>query len=82
MFPTPEQIQSYIQQGIACSHLAVDGDGQHFYATVVSTEFEGKRLIQRHQLVYAALGDRMKAEVHALSIKAWTPAEFMEKAGQ
>ncbi|WP_108468282.1 BolA family protein [Polynucleobacter difficilis] len=82
MFPTPEQIQSYIQQGIACSHLTVEGDGQHFYATVVSAEFEGKRLIQRHQLVYAALGDRMKAEVHALSIKALTPAEFAEKAGQ
>ena len=82
MFPTPEQIQSYIQQGIACSHLAVEGDGQHFYATVVSAEFEGKRLIQRHQLVYATLGDRMKAEVHALSIKALTPAEFAENAGQ
>jgi acid stress-induced BolA-like protein IbaG/YrbA len=82
MFPTPEQIQSYIEQGIACSHLAVEGDGQHFYATVVSAEFEGKRLIQRHQLVYAALGDRMKAEVHALSIKALTPAEFTEKSGQ
>jgi acid stress-induced BolA-like protein IbaG/YrbA len=82
MFPTPEQIQSYIQKGIVCSHLAVEGDGQHFYATVVSSEFEGKRLIQRHQLVYAALGDRMKAEVHALSIKALTPAEFAEKSGQ
>ena len=82
MFPTPEQIQSYIQQGIICSHLAVEGDGQHFYATVVSAEFEGKRLIQRHQLVYAALGDRMRAEVHALSIKALTPAEFAEKSGQ
>ena len=80
MFPTPEQIQSYIEQGIACSYLAVEGDGQHFYATVVSAEFEGKRLIQRHQLVYAALGDRMKAEVHALSIKALTPAEFAEKS--
>jgi len=82
MFPTPEQIQSYIEQGIACSHLAVEGDGQHFYATVVSAEFEGKRLIQRHQLVYATLGDRMKAEVHALSIKAFTPTEFAEKSSQ
>jgi acid stress-induced BolA-like protein IbaG/YrbA len=82
MFPTPEQIQSYIEQGVDCSHLAVEGDGQHFYATVVSAEFEGKRLIQRHQLVYAALGDRMKAEVHALSIKAFTPAEFAEKSSQ
>ena len=82
MFPTPEQIQSYIEQGLTCTHLVVEGDGQHFYATVVSAEFEGKRLIQRHQLVYAALGDRMKAEVHALSIKALTPTEFAEKSGQ
>jgi acid stress-induced BolA-like protein IbaG/YrbA len=57
----------------------VEGDGQHFYATIVSPEFTGKRLVQRHQLVYAALGDRMKAEIHALSIKAFTPEEF---AGQ
>ena len=82
MFPTPEQIEGYIKQGIDCTHIQVEGDGQHFYATVVSAEFEGKRLIQRHQLVYAALGDRMKAEVHALSIKAFTPAEFAEKTGQ
>ena len=76
MFPTPEQIQGYIQQGITCTHIQVEGDGQHFYATIVSPEFEGKRLIQRHQLVYSAMGDRMKAEVHALSIKAFTPDEF------
>ena len=77
MFPTPEQIQSYIQQGIACSHLAVEGDGQHFYATVVSAEFEGKRLIQRHQKVYATLGEKIKTdEVHALSMKTYTPTEW------
>jgi acid stress-induced BolA-like protein IbaG/YrbA len=76
MFPTPAQIEEYIQQGIVCSHIQVEGDGQHFFATIVSPEFEGKRLIQRHQLVYGAMGDRMKAEVHALSIKAFTPEEF------
>jgi acid stress-induced BolA-like protein IbaG/YrbA len=80
MFPTPEQIEGYIQQGIACTHIKVDGDGQHFFATIVSSEFEGKRLIQRHQLVYSALGDRMKAEVHALSIKAFTPEEFAKNS--
>jgi len=78
MFPTPEQIESYIKQGISCTHIKVEGDGQHFYATIVSSDFEGKRLIQRHQLVYSAMGDRMKAEVHALSIKAFTPQEFAE----
>jgi acid stress-induced BolA-like protein IbaG/YrbA len=70
MLPTPEQIEGYIKQGIACTHIQVEGDGQHFFATIVSPAFEGKRLVQRHQLVYGAMGDRMKAEVHALSIKA------------
>ena len=76
MFPTPEQIRSYISAQLNCTHIEVEGDGQHFYATIVSPEFTGKRLVQRHQLVYAALGDRMKAEIHALSIKAFTPEEF------
>ncbi len=76
MFPTPEQVKSYISEKLPCTHLEVEGDGQHFYATIVSLEFAGKRLVQRHQLVYAALGDRMKAEIHALSIKAFTPDEF------
>jgi acid stress-induced BolA-like protein IbaG/YrbA len=57
----------------------VEGDGQHFYATIVSPDFAGKRLVQRHQMVYEALGDRMKAEIHALSIKAFTPDEFAAK---
>lgn len=78
MLPTPEQIKGYIEKGLACEHLAVEGDGQHFYATVVSSSFEGKRPIQRHQLVYAALGDRMKQEIHALSMKTLTPAEWRD----
>jgi len=81
MLPTPEQIESYIKQGITCSHIQVEGDGQHFFATIVSPDFAGKRLVQRHQLVYAAMGDRMKAEVHALSIKAFTPEEFEQSHG-
>jgi acid stress-induced BolA-like protein IbaG/YrbA len=76
MFPTPEQVKNYISEKLSCTHLEVEGDGQHFYATIVSPEFAGKRLVQRHQLVYAALGNRMKAEIHALSIKAFTPDEF------
>jgi acid stress-induced BolA-like protein IbaG/YrbA len=76
MFPTPEQVKTYISEQVPCTHIEVEGDGQHFYATIVSPEFTGKRLVQRHQLVYAALGDRMKAEIHALSIKAFTPEEF------
>ena len=78
MLPTPEQIEEYIKQGIHCTFLKVEGDGQHFFATIVSPDFEGKRLVQRHQLVYAAMGERMKEEVHALSIKAFTQAEFLK----
>lgn len=78
MLPTPEDVKQYIAAGLACEHLAVEGDGQHFYATIVSEAFAGKRPIQRHQLVYAALGDRMKAEIHALSMKTLTPAEWRD----
>ncbi len=76
-----EQIQSHIAHAIACDHCVVAGDGRHWYATVVSSAFEGKRLIQRHQAVYATMGDRMKTdEVHALSIRAFTPAEWAQQA--
>jgi acid stress-induced BolA-like protein IbaG/YrbA len=76
VLPTPDLIKSYIAAGIECTHLEVDGDGQHFTAVIVSSAFAGKRLIQRHQLVYAALGDSMKAEIHALSMKTLTPEEY------
>lgn len=73
---TPQDIQGYIAKGLACEHVHVDGDGHHFEAVIVSAAFEGKRLIARHQLVYSALGDRMKAEIHALSMKTLTPQEW------
>ena len=76
MLPTPDLIKNYIASGLECTHLEVDGDGQHFTAIIVSPAFAGKRLLQRHQLVYAALGDRMKAEIHALSMKTLTPEEY------
>jgi acid stress-induced BolA-like protein IbaG/YrbA len=76
MLPTPQQVKDYIANGLACQHLEVEGDGQHFFATIVSDAFVGKRLIARHQLVYAALGERMKQEIHALSMKTLTPDEW------
>lgn len=76
---TPENVRSYIAAGLACEQLDVTGDGQHFEAVIVSSLFEGKRLIQRHQLVYAALGDRMREEIHALSMQTLTPAEHAVK---
>jgi acid stress-induced BolA-like protein IbaG/YrbA len=74
---TAEQLQHIIAAGLTCEHLEVGGDGRHWSAVIVSPEFEGKRPIARHQRVYATLGDRMKTdEVHALSMKTYTPAEW------
>ena len=78
---TAEQIQTLIAAGLPCEHLTVEGDGRHWFATIVSAEFEGKRPIARHQRVYATLGERMKTdEVHALSMKTFTPAEWAAQA--
>ena len=73
---TPESIKAGIEAGLACQHVEVAGDGQHFQALVVSAQFGGKSRVQRHQLVYAALGDRMREEVHALSMTTLTPAQW------
>lgn len=78
MLPTPELVKNYIVAGLDCTHIEVEGDGQHFNAVIVSEAFAGKRLIARHQLVYAALGDRMREEIHALSMKTLTPEEFQK----
>lgn len=76
---TPESIQKNIAQGMATVHLSVAGDGQHFEAVVVSEEFAGKSRVQRHQRVYQTLGDRMREEIHALSMKTFTPQEWQEQ---
>ncbi|MEK9719652.1 MAG: BolA/IbaG family iron-sulfur metabolism protein [Quisquiliibacterium sp.] len=73
---TPDDVRRYIAEGLECEHLQVDGDGRHFEALIVSRLFEGKRSIQRHQLVYQALGERMREEIHALSMKTLTPGEY------
>ena len=78
--PTPAEIERFITQGLACAHLEVQGDGRHFFATIVSAEFEGASRVVRHQKVYAALGDRMREQIHALSMKTLTPAEFAAAA--
>ena len=80
---TADQLKDLISAGLPCEYITLEGDGRHWYATIVSTEFEGKRLIQRHQRVYATLGDRMKTdEVHALSMKTFTPAEWTAQGNQ
>ena len=72
---TPEQLKAWIESGFDNADVTVEGDGHHFEAVIIASEFDGKNRIQRHQLVYAALGDKMKAEVHALSMKTHTPDE-------
>ena len=76
--PTPAEVQSYIAAGLQCASLTVEGDGRHFFATIVSAEFEGLSRIKRHQRVYAALGERMREQIHALSMKTLTPTEAQQ----
>ena len=74
--PSADEVREYIAAGLNCEHLEVEGDGRHFFATIVSAEFEGLLRVRRHQRVYAALGDRMREQIHALSMKTLTPAEY------
>lgn len=79
---TPADIKGYIAQGLPCEHLAVDGDGAHFEALIVSAAFEGLSRIQRQQAVYKALGGRMESgEIHALSMRTLTPEEWRQQNG-
>lgn len=79
---TPESVRQGIEGGLACEHLELAGDGQHFEALVVSRAFEGRSRVQRHQLVYAALGERMREEIHALSMRCLTPDEWRAAQAQ
>ncbi|TXI18223.1 MAG: BolA family transcriptional regulator [Roseateles sp.] len=74
--PTPQDVRDFIAAGLPCEHLEVEGDGRHFFATIVSAEFAGLTRIKRHQRVYAALGERMREQIHALSMKTLSPEEW------
>ena len=78
---TPESIQCSLEAGLPCEHVEVSGDGAHFEAIIVSTAFAGLSRVRQHQLVYGALGDRMREEIHALSMQTLTPAQWVERAG-
>lgn len=82
MEPTPDDIERYIAAGLACAVIEVTGDGRHFQALIVSDVFEGQSRVARHQQVYGALGDRMREEIHALSMRTLTPAEFAASKGR
>lgn len=78
----PEQIKQLIEQGLAGARADVSGDGQHFEAVVVSDAFSDKTMVQQHQLVYQTLGGKMKEEIHALSLRTYTPDEWARKTGR
>ena len=72
----PDFIRQCIEQGLRCDHVEVAGDGRHFEAVIVSSQFRGLSKVRQHQLVYAALGERMREDIHALSMKTLTPEEW------
>ena len=72
----PNFIKQCIENGLQCDHVEVAGDGRHFEAVIVSPQFRGLNKVRQHQLVYGALGERMREEIHALSMKTLTPEEF------
>ena len=72
----PEDVKRYISENLNCQHVEVTGDGQHFQAVIVSEAFRGKSRVQQHQLVYRALGERMREEIHALSMRTFTPEDW------
>lgn len=76
----PDQIKAWIENGLQCEHVEVRGDGHHFEAVIVSPAFRGKSKVQQHQLVYKALGDRMRAEIHALSMQTYAPEDWAKRS--
>ena len=77
---SPDKVRQYIADNLPCEHLEVSGDGAHFEALIVSAVFDGKSRVQRHQAVYKALGERMREEIHALSMQTLTPDEWRSRA--
>ncbi|MCD2512956.1 BolA family protein [Comamonas endophytica] len=78
---TADQLKAIISAGLPCEYLELEGDGRHWFATIVSTQFEGQRPLQRQRMVYATLGNKIQTdEVHALSMKTFSPAEWARKA--
>ena len=76
----PEDIKNWIEQNLPDSEVEISGDGRHFDAVIVSAKFADKTRIQQHQMVYAALGDKMKDDIHALSMRTMTPEEHIAEA--
>ena len=75
----PGSIEDSIRAGLPVTHLTVSGDGAHFEAVIVSPSFAGLSRVKQHQLVYGALGERMREEIHALSMKTYSPEEWASR---
>ena len=71
------EIKQLIESGLPGATVVVSGnDGRHFEAVIVASAFEGKSMVQQHQMVYRILGERMGVEIHAFALKTMTPQEF------
>jgi acid stress-induced BolA-like protein IbaG/YrbA len=75
---TPENVKAFIQEGLECEHIEVEGDGRHFDAVIVSKAFEGIGMLQQQRLVFQKLGNKMDV-IHALSLKTFTPEQWGKK---
>ncbi len=76
------ELKEKIERALPGAYVEVrdlTGGGDHFEALVVSPGFEGRSLVERHQVVYSALGELMRAQVHALSLKTLTPAQYQQR---
>ena len=71
----PDDIRQMIERGLPGARVSVTGDGHHFEAEVIASEFAGKSTLQQHQIVYRTLGGKMGNEIHALSLRTLTPGE-------
>ncbi|HHO67778.1 MAG TPA: BolA family transcriptional regulator [Gammaproteobacteria bacterium] len=74
-----DELRQRIEAGVPDAEVSVKGEGDHFEADVVSAAFEGKSMVQQHQMVYAALGDLMQKEIHALALHTWTPEQWAKR---
>lgn len=72
---TPERLELADNSQAHAGHAGTQSGGGHYHVLIVSDAFTGKSLVQRHQLIYKALGDLMKHEIHALGIEALSPSE-------
>ena len=74
-----DEIRQLIKAGLPGSEAEVEGDGRHFSAIVISEDFAGKSMVQQHQLVYRALGDKVGTDIHALNIRTYTPEQWQKE---